>query len=330
MRRRELFALAAGAAAAGRAWAQAPAKQYRIAIASPAFSAAGWRKLPLFQPFFPELRRLGDVEGQNLTVEYFTAAGQIERFAELARQIVGRKPDVIVSAPGDMTSTLMSATRTIPIVAAMADPVFLRLVTNLAHPGGNLTGVSTWAGVEVEGKRLELLKEAVPSASRLAVLSLRAEPLSQLWRPKWREYAAKLRLSLIEVLLNDATPQEIARGFAELARRPPDAMMLGPDTALIGQARLIIRLAQENRLPAMYPYAAYSEVGGLMTYTFDPAELGRQLADDVHRILHGAKPGDIPFYQPTRFKLTINLKAAQAIGLAFPPDILERADAVIQ
>jgi putative ABC transport system substrate-binding protein len=231
---------------------------------------------------------------------------------------------------GDLVPALTAETRTIPIVAFMANPVFVGSVGNLARPGGNLTGVSINAGIEIEGKRLELLKEAVPRASRVAVLNTRAEPLYARWRLKLREYARKLGLSLDEVPLRDPSPAEIERGFAELAKSRPDGLLLGPEPAFSLHARLIIRMAQESRLPAIYPYPVYAEEGGLITYTYDPAELGRRVADDVHQVLHGAKPGDIPIYQPTRFKLTIDLKAARAIGLAVPPAILARADEVIE
>jgi putative ABC transport system substrate-binding protein len=330
MRRRDLLASICSAAAAWPARARASPRQHRIAIADPAYTAAEWRKLPLYRPIFPELRRLGDIEGRNLSVAYFGAAGHVERYGDLARRVVERHPDVIVSLTGDLVPALLSRTRTIPIVAFMANPVFVGSVGNLARPGGNLTGVSIYAGIEIEGKRLELLKEAVPSASRVAVLNTRAEPVYAKWRPKLREYAGQLGISLAEVLLPDPSLSEIERGFAELARNRPDALLLGPEPAFSVHARLVTQLAEKNRLPAIYPYPVYVEHGALMTYTYDPAELGRQVADDVDRILHGAKPGDIPIYQPTRFKLTINLKAAKAIGLTIPPGLLAEADEVIR
>jgi ABC-type uncharacterized transport system substrate-binding protein len=331
MRRRDLLlATVFAASRAPAVRAQTPAKQFRIAIADPAFSAANWRQLPLYRPFFPELRRLGDVEGQNLSVEYYGAEGHPERYADLARRVVGRGPDVVVCLTGDLVPALTKETRTIPIVAFMANPVFVGSVTNLARPGGNLTGISIYSGIEIEGKRLELLKEALPSASRVAVLNTRAEPVYAAWRPKLQEYAEKLGMSLIEVLLRDPSPAEIERGFAGLARNRPDALVLGPEPAFGAHARLIIQSAQESRLPAIYPYPAYAENGALMTYTFDPAELARRAAEDVHEVLHGRKPGDIPIYQPTRFKLTLNLKAARALGLTFPPAILAFADEVIE
>ena len=330
MRRRDFLAVLSAAAAPWPVWAQAPPKQYRIAIADPAFTTTEWRNLPLYRPLFPELRRLGDIEGVNLKAEYFTAEGHVERYADLARRVVERAPDVIVSLTGDLVPSLISETRTIPIVALMANPDFVGSVGNLARPGGNLTGISIYAGIEIEGKRLQLLKEAVPSASRVVVLNTGAEPVYEKWQPKLQEYAEKLQISLTEVLLRDPSPPEIERGFAELARNRPDALLLGPEPAFATHARLITQWADETRLPAMYPYPVYAEHGGLMTYTFDPAELGRQVADDVHQVLHGARPGDIPIYQATRFKFTVNLNAAKAIGFTFLQTILARADEVIE
>ena len=332
MRRREVLLLAGvfAASAAPMVQPQTLAKQFRIAIADPAWTAEMWRQLPLYRPLFPELRRFGLVEGQNLVVEYFTAEGQIDRYDDLARRVVERDPDVIVCLTGDLVPTLIKETRTIPIVAFMANPVQVGSVSNLAQPGGNLTGVSIYTGIEIEGKRLQLLKEAVPQATRVAVLNTRKEPVWGTWQPKLHEYAEKLGMSVSEVLLRDPSPPEIERGFAELARDRPDALLLGPEPALGRHARLITQWAEENRLPAIYPYASYADHGALMIYTFDPADLARQVADDVHHVLHGAKPGDIPIYQATRFKLMLNLSAAKAIGLTFPLALLAAADEVIE
>lgn len=332
MKRRDLLLLAGlfatSVTSTGRA--QTPAKQFRIVIADPGFTAPEWRKLPLYRALFPELGRLGEVEGQNLVVEYFTAEGYIDRYADLARRVVERDPDVIVCLTGDLVPALIKETRTIPIVAFMANPVQVGSVSNLARPGGNLTGINLYTGIEIEGKRLQLLKDAVPQATRIAVLNTRGEPVWRTWQPKLHEYAEKLGMSLSEVLLRDPSPPEIERGFVELAHDRPDTLLLGPDPVLGGHARLITQRAEEDRLPAIYPYASYAEHGALMTYTYDPADLDRQLAHDVHQVLHGAKPGDIPIYQATRFKLMLNLNAARAIGLTFPPSMLTAADEVIE
>jgi putative ABC transport system substrate-binding protein len=330
MRRRDLLALIGGSAARRPASVYASEKQYRIAIADPGWTAEEWRKLPLYRELFPNLRRLGEVEGQNLIVEHFTAEGHVERYPDLARRVVARAPDAIICLTGDLVPALIKETRTIPIIAFMANPVLVGSVSNLARPGGNLTGVNIYSGIEIEGKRLQLLKEAVPRVSRVAVLNTRGEPVWPKWQAKLHEYAGKLGMSLSEVLIRDPSPPEIERGFAELERNRPDALLLGPEPALAGQASLIIGLTQQSRLPAIYPYGAYAQAGGLITYTFDSADLDRQLAVDVHQILHGAQPGDIPIYQATRFKLTLSLRAAEPIGLTFPPSMLAQADEVIE
>jgi ABC-type uncharacterized transport system substrate-binding protein len=328
VRRRDLFAFFGASVAVWPAWAQARIKQNRIATLQPSGRAGGWRKWPVGPVFSSQLRRLGDVEGQNLLIENFSAEGQVGRYADLARRVAAANPDVIVVFGNDLVPAVLSATRTIPVVAGMGYAVELGFAKSLSHPGGNLTGVNVYS-IETNGKLLQTLTEAVPSAARVGVLSTEATTFD-VYRASLRDYAPKLGLSLITPLLRDSMPQEIERGFAELARRHADALLVAPEVAFLSRVPLIVRLAAEHRLPAMYPFPPFSVAGGLMTYTFDPAEEGRQLADDVHRILHGAKPGDIPIYQSTRFRLMLNLNAAKAIGFTFPPEILARADEVIE
>jgi ABC-type uncharacterized transport system substrate-binding protein len=192
VRRRDLL-VATGLAAVPSSTALAAepaAKQRRLALAHPSLPAPGWRERPLFHAILAELGGLGYAEGQNLTVEYFSAEGHIDRYSEVAQAVVNWKPDVVVTL-GDLVPALRSATGTIPIVAQMGDPVLLGYVTNLARPGGNLTGVSIYAGFEVAGKRLELLKEAFPATSRVAVINTQAQGPDAAWRPQLREYAAK-------------------------------------------------------------------------------------------------------------------------------------------
>jgi putative ABC transport system substrate-binding protein len=303
-------------------------RQYRIAMLQPAGRAGDWRNWPLGPAFLSELRRSGEIEGQNLQIENFSAEGQVGRYADRARQVAAANPDVIVVFGDDLVPAVLSATRTIPVVAGMGYAVELGFAKSLSHPGGNLTGVNVY-DTETDGKLLQILTEAVPSAARVGVLST-AAPAYDLYRASLRDHATKLGVSLIAPVLRDGTPQEIQGGFAELARRHADVLLLSPEVAFLGQTPLIVRLAVEHHLPAMYPFAPFSAAGGLMTYTWDSAEIGRQLADNVHRILHGAKPGDIPIYQSSRFRLTLNLNAAKALGFAFPPGILVRADEVIE
>ncbi|MGE5269694.1 MAG: ABC transporter substrate-binding protein, partial [Thiohalocapsa sp.] len=271
---------------------------------------------------------MGDIEGQTLLIEDFSAEGQVGRYVDLARRVAAANPDVIVVIGNELVPAVLSANRKIPVVAGMGYAVELGFAKSLSHPGGNLTGVNVY-DVETNGKLLQLLAEAVPSAARVGVLST-ATTTFDVYRASLRDYAPKLGLSLIAPVLRDSTPSEIERGFAELAQRHADALLIPPEVTFLGRIPLIVRLAAEHRLPAMYPFPPFSAAGGLMAYTFDPAEEGRYLAEDVHRILRGAKPGDIPIYQSTRFRLTLNQNAAKAIGFAFPPEILARADEVIE
>jgi putative ABC transport system substrate-binding protein len=310
------------------AWAQTPAKQHRIVVVGGAH-LAGWREDPIWRNFLPELRRLGHVEGNNLVIETFSAEGRFERYADVAHQAVSRNPDVVVAGNNDLVNALRSEAGTIPIVALMEDPLSSGLVTSLARrPGDNLTGVSFDAGVEIWGKRLELLKQAVPSASRIGILGTVLRPANQL--QLLQEAGAALGVSLIEMTLDAATAPEIARSFAALAEQRADAALISSGHGLARQSQLIVGLAERHRLPAMYEAPIFAEAGGLMTYAPDVADLGRQLADDVRQILDGTKPGDIPIYQAAKFKLVINLKAANALGLTLPRSLLLLADEVIE
>jgi putative ABC transport system substrate-binding protein len=275
-----------------------------------------------------ELRRLGDIEGQNLTVERYSGEGRPDGFANLGREVANRRPDVIVAITPPITQAVRAADDTIPIVFTSGDPIRAGLVTSLAHPGGNMTGVNVQVDFEIWGKRLQILKEAVPSASNVAYLDLRryweydVEPL--------REPAQQLQISLVGMLLEESTPTELRRAFAEIAQDRPDAIMVHAISDLFAYRQLIVELVEKSGLPAIYPGRGYVEAGGLMAYGSDGRELWRRMADDVHDILNGAKPGDIPVFQPTKFEFVINLKAAKALGLTIPPALLASADEVIE
>jgi putative tryptophan/tyrosine transport system substrate-binding protein len=333
MRRRDFIKLLGGAAA----WplgarAQQPAKQHRIAIFHPAIpttlltetgGGSAWRA------FFAELRRLGYVEGENLIIERYSAEGHHERYAELARGIVARNPDLIVTGTNPVVIVFTAATSTIPVVAFMLDPLKVGLVTSLAQPGGNLTGVTLDAGIEIWGKRLQMLKEAIPSTTKAAFLGMRGG-----WEGSseqiLRDAGDRLGISLVFMLPEKGTPSEIERVFAAMEQQRPDAVLVSGEGDLYAHRQLIVELAEKSRLPAMCPYRDYVDAGGLMAYAVDLAELLRRMADDVHQILKGAKPGDIPIYQPTKFKLLINLKTAKALGLTLPTALLAHADEVIE
>jgi len=213
-------------------------------------------------------------------------------------------------------------------VFTSGDPIRAGLVTSLAHPGGNMTGVNVQVDFQIWGKRLQILKEAVPSISKVAYLDLRTywqydmEPL--------REPSQQLQISLVGMLLEESTPAEFRRVFAELAQDRPDAIMEGSDAALTAHLPLIVELVNKSRLPAIYAARDHAEAGGLMAYGADLGEVAQRMANDVHEILNGTQPGDIPIYRPTKFELVINLNAAKALGLTIPPALLATADEVIE
>ncbi len=202
------------------------------------------------------------------------------------------------------------------------------MVTNLAHPGGNLTGVSNKAGNEILGKRLQILKEAIPLAIKVA--SLQSGPGDNSTGLAFRDAGQHLGIALIVNFLPDVNDGQIRRAFAEMAQRQLDAAIVDEGGSFLAHRALIIELAGKYRLPVVYPYRDYVDLGGLMAYAPDLGELAQRLANDVHHILNGAKPGDIPFYQPNKFQLIINLKAAKALGLDLPPTLIARADEVIE
>jgi putative tryptophan/tyrosine transport system substrate-binding protein len=280
--------------------------------------------------FFAELRRVGYVEGENLIVDRYSAEGHHERYADLAREIVTSRPDVIVTVSTRVVVALRAATRTIPIVALMLeDPVKAGLVTSLARPGINVSGVSRDAGVEIWGKRLQILKEAIPSASTVAFLSFR-----ELWEGPagqvLRDAGGQLGMSLNGMLLHEGTPSEIESVFTAMARQRPDAVLVSGEGDQYAHRQLIVELAEKSRLPALYATGDYVERGGLMGYVADDAEARNQLVDDVHKVFRGANADDIPIYQNAKFDLDVNLKTAKALGLTIPPALLGLADKVIE
>jgi ABC transporter substrate binding protein len=216
-----------------------------------------------------------------------------------------------------------------PVVAFMLDPLHAGLVTNLSRPAGNLTGITLDPGIEVWGKRLEILKEAIPSTAKAAFLGMRGG-----WEGSsgqvLRDAASRLSISLVFTLPEKGTPLEIERAFAEIEQQRPDALLVSGEGDLYANRQLIAELSVKKRLPAMCPYRDHVEAGALMGYAVDLAELLRRMADDVHQILKGAKPGDIPIYQPTKFELLINLNTAKTLGLTLPRELLTRADELIE
>jgi putative tryptophan/tyrosine transport system substrate-binding protein len=335
MRRRDFTIGLLLATTAQSVRAQEPVKQHRIAIVIPAGPVAVISETSsdalnrrLYQPFFEELRRLGDIEGQNLIVERYSGEGRPEGFADLASEVVNRNPDVTVAITNPIAQALRAATGTISIVWIGVEGGRAGLATSLAHPGGNITGVNL-NDYEIWGKRLQMLKEAVPSASKVAFLLPRAT-WESVYGQLLRELGRRLNISLIPMLLQESTPSEYQRVFAEIARERPDAIIVHDVGDLIPYRQLIIELVEKSGLPAMYGDREFVEAGGLMAYDADLGEAGRRMADDVDQILNGVKPGEIPISQSIRFSLVINLKTAKALSLTLPPTLLGRADEVIE
>jgi putative ABC transport system substrate-binding protein len=336
IRRREFIsALLGGAAVAWplTAWAQQPAKVHRIAFISaavPVTEITEISRLRSYRAFFQELRRLGYVEGRNLIVERYSGQGRTEHYAELARDVVRSKPDVILAAGGNVfVQHFKPLTATIPIVGVMGDPVGFGLVASLAHPGGNVTGVSIDAGPEIQTKLLELLKETSPQVSRIGVLARRL-PGSP-YRKPLEEGAQRLGLVLVGPPLEGTLQEtEYRRVFEAVAQEHADALLVAADPENSANRQLIIELAEKYRLPAIYPYRQFVESGGLMAYSIDGVDLYTRVAGYIDRILKGEPPGDIPIYQAVKFEFVINAKAANAIGLTIPPTLLARADDVIE
>jgi putative tryptophan/tyrosine transport system substrate-binding protein len=332
MRRRD-FVTALGTAAMWplAARAQQPAKMKRIAYVHSAgnvsrISASGE---PFYRAFFEELNRLGYVEGQNLGVERYSGDGRTERYAELARDVVNTHPDLILAVGGRLSLDFKTATTTIPIVTMIIDPVAMGLVPSIARPGGNITGVAISAGLEIIGKRMGLLVEAMPKLSTVGYLAS---------RPFWedprgaavREAAKQAGISLSPVMLSAFDEAEYQRVFRSMEQDRADAFMVSDEPENSIHRETIVELAAKGRIPAIYPFRDFVEAGGLMAYSIDLADISRRLANLIDKILRGANPGDIPFYQPTKFELSINLKTAKALGLEMPAMLLARADEVIE
>jgi len=270
------------------------------------------------------LRRLGWLEGQNVVVERLPLGDDSRLAQELARLQI----EVIIASTNPYIASAKAATTTIPIVMVYADdPVRQGYVASLARPGGNITGVVTDAGLALEGKGFELLRQAIPTASRIAYLSPRE---SRMLVPA-TEAAKKLGVLIIPALVEAPHQEpEYRRAFAAIAQDRADALVVGVGGENASQRRLIIELAAQGRLPAIYPRRAYAEQGGLMSYGPDNSELTRRAAAALARILSGTNPGDIPIYQPTRFEFVINLKTAKALGITVPELLLARADEMIE
>jgi putative ABC transport system substrate-binding protein len=328
-RRDTVLALLALGAAPLAAEAQQAAKVARIGYLSSNLAATPYRQEALRQG----LRDLGYVEGRNLVIEYRDAEGKVERFPALAAELVALKVDVIFVGGGTrVTLAAMQATKTITIVFTdVGDPVTSGLVTNLARPGGNVTGLSS-LGPELVSKRLELLKQAVPGVSRVAVLFLPGALGERTDKEMLKAADVAARALGVQPQFIEATrdPDEFARAFSEMTSARAGALTVLPSNRFSREHRRLVDLAAKNRLPAVYVSREFVDAGGLMSYGANEADLFRRAATYVDKILKGAKPGDLPVEQPTKFELVINLKTAKELGLTIPQTVLAHADEVIQ
>jgi len=280
------------------------------------------------EAFRQGLRELKYVEGKNIVIEERYAEGKPERLPALAAEIVSLKVDIIVTGGSTPTRAAKEATKTIPIIMANeGDPVGNGFVASLAHPGGNITGLSNLTP-EISGKRLELLKEIVPKLSRVAVLGTSIEPetAQALKETEIAARAFRVKLQYLDVL----DPKDIETAFRAVSKGRAEAILVLASAVLNSRRTQVVDLAAKNRLPAIYPQSEYVEDGGLVSYGTNIPELWRRAATYVDKILKGRTPADLPVEQPMKFEFVVNLNAAKQIGLTIPPNVLVRAQKVIR
>ena len=334
MRRRDFIAGLMFAAAMGRAQAQQTGKVYRIAFAHPTAPVTDLTQTSrgsfVTPAILEELTRLGYVEGRNLLIERYSGEGRAAHYPDLARQIIGQNPDLIIAISSNLTLDFKAATSTVPIVGIFQVPVESGIVRSLARPGGNITGVSLDVGFwDQWAKRVQLLKEAVPQITRLGLLGT---------RNAWERSSAaisegelKNSVSVVGPPLERPVDEKEYQGvFAALAQADSDSLYVADEPENVTYRRLIVDMAAKGRLPTIYPWRQCVEAGGLMSYGIDLSDLGHRIADLVDQILKGAKPGEIPIFQPTQFELSINLKTAKTLEIELPPLLVARADKVIE
>jgi putative tryptophan/tyrosine transport system substrate-binding protein len=321
VRRREFIA-ALGGAAAWPVVASAQQQRFRIGLLNTGASTF------FIPPFMGKLEELGYVEGKNIVIERKFAEGNSERLKEFAAQLARQNVDVIVTIGTPAAFAAKQATSTIPIVfGAISDPVGVGLVASLARPGGNATGNSLMAP-DLSAKRLDILRTLAPGITRFAILWDSSNPgMAE------RVHETKIAADQSHVLLHTVGPRnldELEAAFAELLNQRPDALLVTTEAFTRQHLGRILDFANRNKIPAMFEDSSFVEAGGLMSYGPSYEEVFRTAAVFVNKILKGAKPGDLPIEQPTKFELVINLKTAKALGVEIPPQLLARADKVIE
>ena len=327
MRRREFILVFGGAAGL---WPLAARAQQAGKIPRVGFMGNSTAALEanLIGPFRDGLREHGYQEGRNIVIEYRWAEGKYERFPALIAELLAAKVDVIVTAGTPASLAVKKATSSIPLVMiAVGEPVATGLVASLARPGGNITGVTSIAP-EIEGKRLELLRDVVPAISHIAVLWNAASPVQVIQERETQAAARVLGMKMLS--LGVRTPEEIEDAFAVIVREKPAALFVLADRLFLHHRQRIMDFAVQQRLPGVHAYRELVEAGGLMSYGPSYAGMHKRAAYFVDRILKGTNPGDLPVERPTTFELVVNLKAAKALGLTIPPSVILRADEVIE
>jgi putative ABC transport system substrate-binding protein len=321
MDRRTFIGGIAGGLLAAPLGAQQVGKVYRIGILETIPASQNAAKLDALRK---GLRDLGYVEGRNLIIEYRSADGRAERFPDLASELVRLKVDLIVTRGTPAAKAVKSATGTIPVVmAAMGEP--LAVVATLAHPGGNITGLTTFS-IELTGKRVEVIKELVPSLSRVALLQNMGNPVAP---PEWEETKTAARsLGLQAELLDVRSQGDLSRAFELAVRQHVEALVIGIDGLTQMYQQTIVDSVARNRLPAIYPDRAFVDGGGLIAYAVNYPDLYLRAAGLVGKIFKGAKPADLPIEQPTKFDLVINLKTAKSLGLTIPQSLRVQAELI--
>ena len=306
------------------AHAETPGRIHRIGFLGNSTAAL---EANLVRPFREGLRDLGYVEGRNILIEYRWAGGNYERFPALIRELIALKVDVIVTAGTPATLAVKKITTSVPLVMiAVGDPVGTGIVPSLREPGGNITGLTS-ISPELDGKRLELLREAVPGVSHIAVLWNPSSPLQVVAERQTQAAAKALKMKMLS--LGVRTGEEIEEAFATILREHPDALLVLADRLFLHHRQRIMAFAAEHRLPGVHAYRELVEAGGLMSFGPNYADMHRRAAIFVDRILRGAKAGDLPVERPASFELVVNLKAASALGLAMPQSIMMRASEVL-
>jgi len=333
MNRRDFIVLLGTAVYSRQGFAEEPRRQHKLAIINPILAVDEMREAsvnPNWRAFFIELRRLGYIEGTNLTVHRYSAGGR-DVYRELANKALGLGPDVILAVSNRVVRVVREVTVDTPIISIMADPVSEGFVASLGAPGSNISGVASDAGIEVWEKRLQFIKELVPGASRLSFLpapNIGPPFLDTPYGRAVQEMAMRAHMQLsIAALQPPINEVEFRRIFEQIVRFT-DILLVGEGPTNSAYRRLIVELT--GNIPAMYPWREYVEAGGLMAYAVELEPLYQYMAGQVASIFNGTRVGEIPVYQARLFKLIINLRAAKTLGLTVPPTILARADEVIE